>query len=117
MFYANHFLFTRATPKDPEEAANGGCGPSPFLPASNHKTSVMMRWATGKISALKKDAIADVPGICAPARVSVALFSARPLLFRADGQSPTWRAPVSGRPIPSFDLRFYSLIHEISINS
>jgi hypothetical protein len=29
-FTANHFLFTRATPKDPEEAANGGCGPLPF---------------------------------------------------------------------------------------
>jgi hypothetical protein len=66
----------------------------------------------GKISALKKDAMADVPGIYAPARVSVALFSARPLLFRADGQSRTWLAPFSGRPIPSFNLRFYSLIHE-----
>jgi hypothetical protein len=30
--------------------------------------------AAGKISALKKDAMANVPGICAPARVSVALL-------------------------------------------
>jgi hypothetical protein len=46
MFYCEPSLFTRATPN----LRPGGSRqwrvrpPSPFLPASNHKTNVMMRW-------------------------------------------------------------------------
>jgi hypothetical protein len=64
--------------------------------------------AAGKISALKKDAMADVPGICAPAGLAL-LCSRRALFFFG----PTGKAGRGGclSPAARFHRLTFASIH------